>query len=526
MKNKDKTNRSENGASGKFSGKSALTVTVMMGATVVAKLLGMLRSMIMASAYGISEEAQAFTAASHIPLTLFDLAFGAAILGCFIPVYNSCGDDKIKVRFADVFFSTVITATSFLALIGILFSDGITAVMIPGADAGIKALASKLLRIMFPMIVATGATYTLVGIMQSKGRYLLPAVVSAVSNAGVVIYLLFINDRIGDKGIYGLAAAYLCAWILQLLTLAVPLAGSGWKFRFALDFRNEELIHALKMTPGIMFGSWLTPLSVQLGLFFASFVDTDGAVTMFDYSYATFALIAGILTYSICNYAFPLLSRAEGEEWNAIVRTGIKTALAIVLPFTGAGMLLSEEIIKILYMRRSFDVNSALYTAQAMKYMLIALPSFALVEVLSRVFYSKKNPLPPAIAAASGIAVNILLSVIILTAGRYGIEAMGICYSAGITAAAAVLIVFLIKKAYKVFDISFICDIIKLAVCAAAAAAAMYFISRSCGAMVSGVSENVFVSCFAKCLAVFIPGAAVYAVMLALTGVYGKKRKQ
>lgn len=69
--------------------RSALTVTLMMGATLLSKVFALLRTVFMANRYGTGVSAQAFSQASHIPLTLFDIAFGAAVLGCFIPVYNS-----------------------------------------------------------------------------------------------------------------------------------------------------------------------------------------------------------------------------------------------------------------------------------------------------------------------------------------------------------------------------------------------------------------------------------------------------
>jgi len=124
--------------------------------------------------------------------------------------------------------------------------------MAPGLDAETSALASRLLRIMFPMIIFTGAAYTLVGVMQTKGRYFLPSMISAVSNAGIIIYLLAIDPLVGEGGVYGLAIAYLCAWFLQFLTLALPLYRSGFKFSPRLDFKNRALREALKKLPPIM----------------------------------------------------------------------------------------------------------------------------------------------------------------------------------------------------------------------------------------------------------------------------------
>ena len=81
MKNKETRNKSGSGA--------VRTVGIMMGATVVSKLLGMLRGVLQTRAWGTTPQANAFTAASKLPLAVFDMFLSAAVLGCFIPVYNS-----------------------------------------------------------------------------------------------------------------------------------------------------------------------------------------------------------------------------------------------------------------------------------------------------------------------------------------------------------------------------------------------------------------------------------------------------
>ena len=102
-----------------------------------------------------------------------------------------------------------------LSALGIIFARQIIAIFTPGLPPSAAELATMLLRISFPSIIFIGAAYTLVGVMQSKGRFLLPAAISSVSNLLVILYFIFINDRLGDRGIYGLTLAYLVAWCAQ-----------------------------------------------------------------------------------------------------------------------------------------------------------------------------------------------------------------------------------------------------------------------------------------------------------------------
>ena len=167
----------------------------MIAAMALSKVLGMLRSVLLASHYGTGTEANAFTAATQIPLTCFDLLLSAAILGCFIPVYNSFfkdgGSGEAKAdRFACVFLNFVITVTGILTVAGILFADPLLSLISPDLTQAEHSLGVVLLRIMFPMILFTGAAYTLVGVLQSKNEFIVPSLISCISNLGVILYFV------------------------------------------------------------------------------------------------------------------------------------------------------------------------------------------------------------------------------------------------------------------------------------------------------------------------------------------------
>lgn len=502
----------------------AATVAFMMAATVMAKALGMLRGMLIASRYGTGMEVQAFSVASHIPLTLFDIALGAAILGCFIPVYNSFGrEDGDADEFARIFLNLVLLATASLAVIGILFADSVTAFMAPGLDGATRKLAAQLLRIMFPMILFTGSAFTLVGVMQSKGRFFLPAAVSAVSNAGVIVYLLFFNRLFGENGIYGLAAAYIISWFIQLLTLAVPLSASGFRFvRKKSGTSGQHAVSALKRAvktaPPIMVGSWLAPAGILSGLYFASFIHIGGAVAVFDYANYVYAIIAGILTYSICNYAFPLLSRLgieDGAQWTRVVRGGIISSAAVIIPFTMALYILAGEGVALLYLRGEFGPQAARETVLTLRCLAFGMPAFAFAEIVSRVFYSKSMVYIPMTAALCGVAVNISASALFIRIESLRVGAVGLGCAAGQTAAAAVLAVFLIRRT-GVFDRATVIMLLKLAAVSLLSGAAMTILYKLIGndPYTAGVLKNI-----SSAFAVAAAGITVYFAGVKLTGV-------
>jgi len=506
-------------------GKPLGTVLFMTAATLLSKLLGMLRGIIIAAVYGDSMEANAFTVAQHIPLTCFDILLSAAILGCFIPVYagffTSDSDDKAGNggdEFALIFLNVIILLTSLLAVVGIIFANPIVSLMAPGLEGETKELAVMLLRILFPMIIFTGSAFTLVGVMQTKGKYLLPSMISAISNACIILYLLAAAPFLGDNSIIGLAIAYLFAWFVQFMTLAVPLKRSGFKFRPVLDFKNPALRESMKKLPPIMAGSWLMPVTIYSGVSFTSLITEK--VALFEYANSIYVLVTGILTYSLCNYIFPKLSKlsesGEADGYGTAASQSLKIVLAVILPFTAAVAVLYGEGTSILYLRKNFGAESAALTAGIVRMMSLGMPFFAINELLSRAFYAKKQTFPPMLAALCGIAVNIAVSAAVTSLPQSEVHFIGIPYALGQAVSAVVLLILFVVSQRSSFTFGYVIDVLKILASAAVSFALMMAVHGFIGKTpyTSGMFMNILV-----CAAVFIPAAAVYLVLLKLTGV-------
>ncbi|MCL2813925.1 MAG: murein biosynthesis integral membrane protein MurJ [Oscillospiraceae bacterium] len=393
--------------------KAAKTVSLIIFATAFSKILGLARQMMMAALYGGSTQNTAFSVALNIPLDFFDILFGAAVLGVFIPAYNSFDFKTEKTKkeaekFANIFTNTVLLASGLLAFFGVIFSRQIVG-FIAKTDEETLEMASNLLKILFPMIIFTGAVYSLTGILQSKGEFIAPALVSAVSNFGVVVYFLFLNRYFG---VYGLAAAYLVSWIIQLLTLVIPLIRKKYKYRFILDFKNPALKRCAGLALPVMAGSWLVPMGKQIGLHYSTMCpDSGAAVASFTNSWQLFLIVTGILTYGICNYMFPKLAQNAGDEKNFadIVKGGLSAACFVIVPVACLCYGLRAEAVAVIFMRLEYTPELAASTAEMFSMLAPSMIMFSAIEILNRIFYSKKSVKFPMIAAISGIAVNFAL---------------------------------------------------------------------------------------------------------------------
>jgi len=407
------------------------TVALMVGATLVSKVLGMLRQMMTASIFAASMEGIAFSAASGIPLAIFDMLFSTAVLGSFLPIYKGHldSDEKRAESFSSSFLTGIFLITALVSLLGIVFARPIVHLSAPDLDEDTFVLAVLLLRIMFPSMIFAGMAYTLVGILQSRESFLLPALISAVSNLMLILYLVFFPVTVGESTVIGFAAAYLLSWSAQFLTLAVPL----WKKRrfpsLTLNLKTDDTVLAVKRAIPVMFGSWLVPMTNLIAKSFSSFVDAESieqgaqsgaAIVVYENAFSVFSIAAGLLTYGVCNYLFPKLSSryaaGDGAGFSSLIQIGSFAALATSLPVSATLFLLSQEIAELLYLRGSFTPGLAFAVGESLKILSLALPVWGMTEFFSRACYACGKVRYPMRAALSGISASLaVLAVFFFT---------------------------------------------------------------------------------------------------------------
>lgn len=193
------------------------TVGLIMGITMLGKVLGLVRDMLLGHNFGTGMESAAFLTASRIPRTFFDAIFAAAISASFIPVFAQRMEQHGKedaFRLSRCFFTWMGLLTAAMSLLGMVFAQPLVGLLAQGFDAETAALCARLLRMLFPTVFFTGIAFSMVGVLQSMGEFYIPAALSAASNGIIILYYLLFCRKFG---IYGLAWAFLLGWAVQAL---------------------------------------------------------------------------------------------------------------------------------------------------------------------------------------------------------------------------------------------------------------------------------------------------------------------
>lgn len=495
------------------------TISTVMMITLLGKVLGLVRDRLLAVHYGTGMEANAFLTASRIPRVFFDMLFASAIAASFIPIFSESLQKKGKdfsMRFAGNFITVIGLLTLVLAGAGIIFSGPLVDLFANGYDAETASLSVSLTRMMFPTIFFTGIAYSFVGILQSFDEFNIPAFISVLSNAVIILYYPTLNSRFG---ITGLAVAFLIGWSAQAFVQIPSLKKKGFRYRPSLSIRNEEMKKVFALMLPVMVSTWVQPVMLTINSRFASYLYNGSGVSAIEYSTNLYLMIIGVFILSVTNVIFPKLSRLEvadkKEEFTETIRSTMHVSLFFVIPLMAGVMALSYEIIDLIYGGGQFGAGDTEITSKALLFTSLGMIGYAIQNIISRAYFAKQDGRTPLIAGAVAIAADLFLCIILV--GRFSVSGLAVASAVAGTVNAVVLMIPLERKREGFLSGKFMADMLKIA----AVSAVMGFVVRQAASVLSGPAAGLpgKTGIVLVLLAAAILGMIVFFVLTYLLGI-------
>ena len=415
------------------------TVSIVIFITLIGKIFGLGRDVLLGQSFGTGYTADALMVASLIPRQFFDVVFAGAIGASFIPILSDVFQKGGKAEanaLASSFFTLVgLFALSF-SVFAFVFSAQIIA-LTANFDPETHLLAARLLRIIFPSLFFTGIAFSFVGFLQTFGEFKVPAAISVFSNGILIIYLLFFTGRFG---VYGAAFAMLLGWAAQAFVQIPALKKQGFSYRLRLW--HPEIKNIGKLMLPVMLSTWVFPVNMLIMLSFASrFL---GGASSIGFANSLYLMVVGIFVLSVTNVIFPELSRLSDDktkaEFTHLVRKTTRTLLFFLIPMTVGVMLLSTPLVRLLYQRQEFTAHSTALTSSALFYLCIGMVGFGLLNLFTRVFYAQKRGGPPIIAGITSILTTVLLCFLLVD--HMAIAGLGLASGISLLVGAGILAVF------------------------------------------------------------------------------------
>ena len=492
------------------------TIGVVMVLTLLGKVMGLYRDHLLAIHYGMGMEASAFYTASRIPRVFFDAVFASAISACFIPVFSeylSQGGTKKAFEFSRAFLTIIGILTLVLTGVGMVFSGQLVSLFADGYNAETAALATSLTRVMFPTVFFTGLAFSFVDILQSLDEFNIPALISAVSNAVIIVYFWTLD---GKFGVYGLAAAFLVGWLLQAIVQLPALCKKGFTYAPRLELRSEGMKKVFALMGPVMVSTWVQPINLTINSKFGSHLYEGAGVSAIEYATNLYLVIAGVFILSVTNVIFPRLSRLaagnEGDAFRDTIRSTLHASLFFVLPMSAGLAVVAEPLIAFVYGGGEFDAFSIQITSAALGWVSLGMVGYAVQNILSRAYFARQSGTVPLVAGGASIGVNILLCMALTD--TMAVSGLAIASAVSSTVYALLLLLPMERKGQGVLNRAFCLDFLKMLLATVLMAAAAAAVLRGVGGLVPGKMGLLVTLGLSACAGVAVYFASAVALRL------------
>ncbi len=429
----------------------ARAAAVVVVGFVASGVLGVVRTAAFSATFGASEALDSFYAAQRIPEILYVLVAGGALGSSFIPVFARFlaeNDERGAWRLASAVMSCVFVLASLLAVVTTIFAPSLVpALLVPNANAAQQALTTSLTQIMLVTVAIFGVSGLLMGILNAKQVFTLPALALSMNNVGQIFGALVLTRLIP---VYGVHYASVLPQYADLMARGLPSDGGAATYGLAFGAVLGALLHLLIQIPGlprvgaldaqhrlrfhpdprvegvsevlVLMGPRVLGLAVVQINFLVNVNLTSGMIpgslTALVTAWSLLFFALGVIAQSVGTAVFPSLSALAAAK----DMTGFKDRLAgamrsvLFLSFPAmVGMItLGSPAIAVLYQRAAWTAEDTAATAWVLSFFAIGIAGHGLLEVLSRAFYALSDTRTPVLVGVASMISNIILSLIFI----------------------------------------------------------------------------------------------------------------
>lgn len=410
-------------------------------AVMFSRVLGLVRETIFARFFGAGFLYDAFLVGFRIPNLLRDLFAEGALSAAFVKVftdYQLKNSEKEAWRLASLVFNCLAVVMSVICVAGILLSPLFVSLIThnylgdpnhyyPPEKA---ALAVTLMQIMFPFILLVALAALAMGVLNTKGRFGIPASASTAFNIASIIFGLGLAfwlsggewERSTDKiaipsdaaqwAIIGMSIGTLIGGAAQLLVQLPSLHKVGFRFSLAFNLRDEGVRKIMRLMGPAIIGTGAIQVKVLVDTIVSSGI--EGGASWLTYAFRLMQFPIGVFGVAIGTAAIPTLSRLATEgnivKFRETLADAMKLVFLLSIPSACGLIVLGEPIIALIYQRGEFDAFDTNMTAWALTAYSVGLAGYAAIKVLSPAFYALDDAKTPMYISVASIAIHFVTS--------------------------------------------------------------------------------------------------------------------
>ncbi len=435
--------------------KSASVVSAM---TLFSRILGYVRDMVVAGVFGAGAATDAFFIAFRIPNFLRRLFAEGSFSTAFVPIfadYRANQSPEALKRLVDRVASTLLGILMMVIGLGILAAP-LWVLLFAGGYVDRPAqfwLTVDLLRLMFPYLLFISLTALAGGILNSCGKFAIPAFTPALLNLSMIGAALYLAP-LCNQPIYALAWGVLIAGVAQLAFQLPFLWRLGLFPRLEPAWGSVEVHRVFSLMLPTLFGASVTQIGLLINTLLASLLVT-GSVSWLYYADRLLEFPQGLLGAALGTVLLPQLSRhaarQDQEQFRRTLDWGLRMGLLLGLPAAIGLGLLAEPLLAALFQRGAFTANDVHQSALALTAYSLGLLPFVLIKVLAAGFFAQQDTKTPVKVGLIALAVNVGSSALLIQSFAH--TGLALATSMGALVNAVLLLTLLCRQGIYRFQI-------------------------------------------------------------------------
>lgn len=465
-----------------------------MGATALSAVLGFAREVINAHYYGTRPEVDAYLNASTIPTVLFGILNGA-LVAALVPIfseYMSQGRSDDVRRLGSTVINGLFIFMSGLAALGWFAAPLFVPVVAHGFPPKEQELVVEMVRWLMPGIIATSISGVFIALLNSNHRFFSSAMNWVAANTVTIVVVIVLHNQLG---IFALVLGSVLGLFAQLV-VQIPSILRDRLYRFELDFHHPGLAKIWPLLIPVVVGSGGTQVNLAFDRYFASTL-ASGSTAGIGYTTKLAYLPILIVAAAIGTVMFPLIAAQYASLDHIGLRRNVSLALRmvsfIVIPCAVGLIVLAYPIVQTLFERGAFGPQATTLCVSLLPFACLSLVTTSYTTVLSRACYACKEVRLAVIGSLTTVAINIVLSAILLPS----LGARGLLLANGIagTFFAAYLISVLWRLAGGFEWKPILYSVVRIALASMAMAAILLLIRALSVTMISHVWRIWYLAC-------------------------------
>lgn len=557
--------------------------TIIKGAIIIAafsiisKVAGLLRVMLLSSRYATGDIADAYLASFRIPDLIFNTLVLGALSSAFIPVfleyfhakpndgktekekpetdtlevglegsetsmsspnvgfaqgiaelwstsqkkwYEFCHKEHTeKWQLANTILNVIVLILLFFSIVFFILTPQMVALLAPGFSSGKQELVIAMTRVMLFSTVLFGISNVLGGMLQSFQRFLWFSLAPILYNLGIIAGILILAPRYGPIGLaYGVVLGAFLHLIVQVP--AVLKEGFCWRPVFKLKHTGVRKILVL-MLPRTL-GLAALQINQLVNTFLASGLAV-GSVAVFYYADSLQSLPVSIFGVSFALSAFPILSKTfndkDDDSFVEIFSDNFRKILFIMIPVSLFMILLRAQIVRLVLGTGEFNWDATVSTLEVFGVFAVSLFAQGTIPLLARAFYARHDTKTPVISSVLSVAVNIALAFYFVP--RYGLIGLALAFSAASLFNMTVLWTILRSRVSKLHTVASLISIIKISIISLVSGFAVYGMLQ---VMENLFNNRTYFGLLGQTAMSVIPGIILYIILAFAFGIPEVKR--